>query len=298
VRRRPSSSAPKLRSSSPADPPPPSPLSAIPFTPPNVDEEYLRFHTTKTWPLEEESPEPCVVVLRPPVLQLESDADPSSASVPSLPVLVLAPRFPYLHCPFFRTWVTMSAPIARLPLDSPAAKHKFLLLISPDYYHPFRPSNFSLSHNFHAMHANQPRNDRARHRVHKSARERHEAEQVTQSSLPPTLHTEQAPRVGGHTPANVPYPAFNRKTGAWSTGFRRVDEDQQFTRSLAEREGEDADGWFVVRSKKFGYQLQNKKWCVDMLRRLVEAANVSLALSGDVVVPFSKHDRALTSLLR
>lgn len=179
---------------------------------------------------------------------------------------------------FFRTWVTLSAPIARLPFASPEAKHKFLLLITPHYYHPFRPAAFSLKDEFTKQHANQPRSDRARHRKHVSARERKDETILTETTLPANLLTEQPPRVGGHTPANVPFMGFSKRTRGWVQGLKRVDEDRTYIQGLNDREGEDKDGWFVVRSKKFGYQLQNKKWCVDLLKRLVEAANVRLLL--------------------
>jgi hypothetical protein len=178
----------------------------------------------------------------------------------------------------FRTWVTLSAPIARLPFASPEAKHKFLLLITPHYYHPFRPAAFSNKDEFNKQHANQPRSDRARHRKHFSARERKEETILTETALPANLLTEQPPRVGGHTPANVPFMGFSKRTRGWVQGLKRVDEDRTYIQGLNDREGEDKDGWFVVRSKKFGYQLQNKKWCVDLLKRLVEAANVCLLL--------------------
>lgn len=54
-----------------------------------------------------------------------------------------------------------------------------------------------------------------------------------------------------------------------------MESDQEYTRGLNDRLGEDEDGWFVVRCDMFRYQLQNKKWCEDTLRRIVREANVS-----------------------
>ena len=49
-----------------------------------------------------------------------------------------------------------------------------------------------------------------------------------------------------------------------------------FKTRLEDRKLEDLDGWVSIKCGLFPFQLQNKKWCEDTLRRLVNEANVSL----------------------
>jgi hypothetical protein len=90
-----------------------------------------------------------------------------------------------------------------------------------------------------------------------------ESPPVHSSSYKDDTYNVQAPRVGGWTPEEA----------------REVEWDKELRKGINERgEGEGRDGWFVIKSDLFPYQLQNKKWCEDTLRRLVAEANVSISL--------------------
>ena len=233
-------------------------VPAIPFTPPNPAKEYLRFHTQKTWPIEDPNSKERSV--RPA---------PASSRHPPLspvPTQKLTPVYPFRFIGTVSTVVTLSAPVVRLPFDSPAARHKFLLLTTPEYYHPFRPAATDPYHQIRYSFAY----------TDPSSPVYPEGSPAT--FLPPAvllppkngrtsrrmLHRFPAPRVGGWTPG-----------GFGLGGGRGAEYDTRFFAKLADRKGEDLDGWVSIKCGLFPFQLQNKKWCEDTLRRLVNEANVS-----------------------
>ncbi|CED82724.1 Ribosomal protein S24/S35, mitochondrial, conserved domain [Phaffia rhodozyma] len=206
-------------------------LQPLPFEPPNVEEEYVRFHTQKTWPLEEESKETSVV--------------------------------------------TLSAPVCKLPFKSPAAKHKFLLLATPEFYHPFRPAAFDRNRHFKLGNTSAPALKNRRHSLPAVPRHVEQASHLSRTGRPAVLGEEQAPRVGGWTPDEV----------------REMEVDRAYKHGLKDRKGEDVDGWVVIRSDLFRYQLQNKKWCEDTLRRLVKEANDESDMFADVPLDVTHFTR-------
>lgn len=162
--------------------------------------------------------------------------------------------------------MTLSAPVVRLPLSSDAARHKFLLLTTPEYYHPFRPAGFDPYYKIRYAYAYQSPTSPVYN------------EGSPSTFLPPAvilpaknnrtnrrmLHRAPVPRVGGWTPSGLGIGAG-----------KALEWDTRFFAKLADRAGEDLDGWVSIKCNLFPFQLQNKKWCEDTLRRLVNEANVS-----------------------
>lgn len=246
---------------SPSNPP------AIPFTPPNVETDYVRFHTQKTWPQNETG---------------DNDKERCVVLPPSLPTSLLSTDSLFS----LSAAVTLSAPISRLPLDSPAALHKFLLLTNPEFYRPFRAVTFD-----------NLRTQRKATTHYTSVFSPLKNQTVPESMGPPTvpsrrfrrflntpeqkmlLHRSPDPRAGGWTPQGV---------------VRAMEQDRFYKRGVNERDGEDQNGWVVIKCELFPYQLQNKKWTEDTLRRLIKEANVGRLFVLSCPCCFSIADRFLS----
>ncbi|KAL7411932.1 hypothetical protein BDY24DRAFT_393995 [Mrakia frigida] len=197
-------------------------LKPIPFKVPDISNDYLRFHTQKTWPLE--------------------GADSKESTI-----------------------VTLSAPVVRLPFKTPAARHKFLLLTTPEYYHPFRPQAFDRYKEARTTYA------------YTSPTSPVYSEGSPATFLPPAVLVETIGHDNHHR-TKVLYRAPVPRVGGWTPTIgmgagSALEFDKALQTTLADRKGEDLDGWVSIKCGLFQFQLQNKKWCEDTLRRLVNEAN-------------------------